>query len=712
MFMSLFFLLGIMIYNTLNYFIIGAVISALFLIVLRKKQIYIAAFSILFLILGYFSASLHTKEFDRRYAYLSEVSSFEGYVTEAYDNNYVIRNYKSGYRIIATSYEKIDAIPGEYIHFPGNIREKPEYKKRGYNSREIDAYVSIKDGKVEKESKFDIRIIPVKIKYDISSALININKTGGAFISGIVSGYIKDMEYEDKKNFEELGLSHILAISGFNLGIIYYAIALITRNLNAKLRYIVTITICFVYTLIGGFEPSIFRAFIMILIATFAKLLNRPYDILNGITLSGLIMLCFNSFYIYNLGFLLSFAGTYGIILLKSDIEDIVPQKLVLLKEEISVGFAAFIPTLPIILWSKGFFSLISIIINIIVSPLIALITIISFICTLLYVIIKIKILLYPAVFLGLIFVKIIGYLSNFSMLLYIGKPSLLFITLYFLLIALKFKYLKVQIDMYKIRVMEIAIIALMIFSLFYNNRDLKVHVLNVGQGDSILIETPHRQTILIDTGPKFDEYIAAREKVVPYIKRLGYKYIDTLIITHFHNDHAGGMDYLVKNYDVRNIVTYDAVLENNISKLIRVSKGDELKIDDVVFKILYPESNISVNDDKNETCLIMEMAYKNFTMLLTADAEQDKMETISGEYDIYKVPHHGSIKSHSVEMLNNSVIGTAIIPVGKNSFGHPSKVLLKEFEKKQIKVYRTDKNGDIIVISDGDSYHIKAASD
>lgn len=252
-----------------------------------------------------------------------------------------------------------------------------------------------------------------------------------------------------------------------------------------------------------------------------------------------------------------------------------------------------------------------------------------------------------------------------------------------------------------------------MIFSLFYNPQELKVHFINVGQGDSILIETPRGQTILIDTGPKNDDYIAVRDKVIPYMGRLGHKDIGTLIITHFHNDHAGGFDYLTSNYDLGNIITFDnPTLENNNIKVVGVSKGDVLKVDEVELNILYPESNITTSDDKNETCLIMELVYKDFSMLLTADAEQEKMKTISGEYDIYKVPHHGSIKSHSNEMLDNSTIGTAIIPVGKNSFGHPSKALLEEFKKRQIKVYRTDKNGDIIVISDGQRYRIKAASD
>jgi competence protein ComEC len=102
-----------------------------------------------------------------------------------------------------------------------------------------------------------------------------------------------------------------------------------------------------------------------------------------------------------------------------------------------------------------------------------------------------------------------------------------------------------------------------------------------------------------------------------------------------------------------------------------------------------------------------MELKYKNFSMLFTGDAEKEALECISGEFDIIKVPHHGSIYSLSKEMLDNSSIANAVISVGKNNFGHPSQLLIDEFDKRNIGVYRTDKNGDIVIVTSGNSYKI-----
>lgn len=698
------FLCGVIIYNYMNYYLMGAVITALFLIVFIKKYKYKGLFCIIFLLLGFFTSALHAAEFDKTYVKLVNSKAYSGYIIEKDSNNYVVRNYKQNYKVILSSYKDISGAPGDYIIFNGKVSEKPNYKKKILNSKGIDAYIKTTGENITIQKSKNVLLFPTKLKYKINNALIGINAEGGSFVSGLVTGYTKEMTEDTLTNFQDLGISHILAVSGFNVGIIFYFMLLITKKLNAKTRYMITFAVCFIYTAMGGFEPSITRAFLMISIAIGAKLINKFYDIVSGITLAAFIMLLVNSFYIFNIGFLLSFIATYGIILLNKDIEDKVPEKLHRFKSEISVGLSAFLSTLPLMLWYRGSFSLITIIINIIVSPFVGFVTILSFLSALFYSILNFKIILYPSVFIGVLFIKLINFISKYNIMVCPGRPSYFFIIMYYICIGVYFGYIKIKTSHRNKKIINIFLCSLVVISLFFHSSYLKVHFLNVGQGDSIFIETPNRKTILVDTGPTIKDFSALKDRVLPYIRRCGYNKLDILILTHFHNDHAGDYQYLLDNYAVDKVLTYKKPPHTPYN-FIEVSSGDIIKVGDLTINVLFPEGNIQNIDDVNETCLVMNFKYKNFSMLLTADAEKKEMDLIKGNYDIFKIPHHGSVKSFSTSMLNSSNIGIAVISVGKNNFGHPSKLVLDMLSKRGIKTYRTDLDGNITITTQGENY-------
>lgn len=701
-----FFISGILIYNKPDFYIISAVISALFLISCLKKLKMLTVFCAIFLFCGMLAASVHSNIFEKRYEMLKKLGYYEGYVVEKNSNICLVKNYQKGYRLCLILPKEGDFTPGDYIKFTGEIREKPQYKKIMMNSMNIDSYISNDGTNILKTKKYTVASFPVRLKYRIIDGLLKIDNKGGGFICGIILGYDDKITYDDKNDFKELGISHILAVSGFNIGVIYYFIRLLTKNCEVRIRYFITIFVCFIYTLLGGFEPSIFRAFVMIVAATAAKMLDRLSDELNIISFTAFVMLVCNSFYIYNIGFLLSFSATFGIILLKDEIDDFLPERINILRNESSVSISVFIATFPIVIWYSGFISFLSIIINLIISPLIVFITILSFICSVLYAVSGISFILYPAVCSGAVFVKMINILSKVNLLWIPGRPTVFFIILYYMLIVLLFGFISIKAGRHVKNSVIVVTAVLMIFSLIYHTPALKIHILNVGQGDSIFIETPKRQCILIDTGPKFLDYNAARDKVIPYILRHGYNKIDMLIITHFHFDHAGGIDYLINNKKIEKVVTYKKP-ENISLDCIEVSQGDTIKIDDVLIDVLFPYDNKESSDDENETCLVMDLKYKNFSILLASDATKEVMDCISGNYDVFKVPHHGAIGSFSEKMLDMSRIGTAVISVGKNNFGHPSDKLLSVLKDKGIEIFRTDESGDLTIETQGQKYKI-----
>jgi competence protein ComEC len=701
-----FFICGILIKAGFSLIIPGAVLTALFFICFIKKKPAIASFCLVFLAAGFIITSVRGHIFDVKYEKIKSMKSFEGFVFEKSDNLMEVINYKDNYRLQVSTYNITDIKPGEYIEFTGEVRPIPEYKKLAMNSNNINAVISTDINQIRAEKKFSLFTVPVKVKYKIVNGLVDIDKEGGSFIAGVVTGYTGNMPYDEKNDFKELGISHILAISGFNIGIIYIFINHILKNSNAKLRYFIIIISCFFYTYMGGFGPSILRAFLMILIAIFVKVLNRNYDIISGITLSSYIMLVFNPFYIYNPGFVLSYAAVYGIILFNNSISNSMPAVKENIKNDVSVCISAFLSTFPVVINLNGCISVISIFVNLFLSPLVVLITILGFISSLTYVIIGTGYVLYPVVFSGLIFIKIVSFFSKFNFLLVPGTPSKIFFLLYYLLLFMLFGYIKFNLPKNKIAAIKISLLIICIFTLIYRYPYLKVHIINVGQGDSFFIETPDRKCILIDTGPEFKDYSAVQYKIIPYIRRCGYNKIDALIITHFHNDHAGGLEYLFKNIKVVSAFAYKAS-DSKYDSFKEISKNNIIKYGKINFDILLPCKSNDETEDKNETCLIICLKYKDFSMLFTSDADREDMELLNGNYDILKVPHHGSINSFSPEVMNDLNFKCAIISVGRNNFGHPSDKVINEYIKRNIKVFRTDLDGDITVISTGKNFRL-----
>lgn len=702
-----FFILGICLYTLSVWILAGAVLAALFFLFTIKSKTSYITLCLIFLMLGYLSMWVNTTIRNNTFYYLSVMDNLEGMVYDRQGTSLTIVNIKKNYKIKVYVNGTSDIIPGDYVSFKGKIREKRAYEIKTMNASGLDAYVSCQADAIKKKQVFSINSVPVRIRYRLSTALEEIDSTGGAFVSGIVTGQTSGISDNEKEAFSDTGLSHILAVSGFNLGIIFYAVLLVSSKTPKRLRYIICIFICLAYVFITGFQPSITRAFIMIAMSSLGVLLKRDYDSITSIGVSGLLMLCYNPYYIYNIGFLLSFGATCGIILLKDDIQKKLPEWMGKIKDEMAIGLAAFLSTLPVIIYSKGYFSPLSILFNLIVSPLISLITVGSFICSIIYLIIGIKEVLYPAVLCGTAMVKLVTFADNINLMVFPGSPPLLFVALYYVFLLLCFGYIKIGKAGGKVKA---GLAAVLLVLLLYKGNNVQIHIINVGQGDCIFIETPGGSTALIDTGPAFGGYNAAESKVIPFIRKQGYNSIDILIITHFHSDHAGGMDSLVDNINVGTIISFEAPEEDNM-EYTRVSAGDTISLDGVLFNVLYPGTATEAPGDENECCLVIELSYGDFNMLLTADAEQEVMDSLSGEYEVMKLPHHGSEASFSYPMADASQIGVAVVSVGRNNYGHPSSNVLEYLSKRGIDTYRTDTMGDITITTTGKSYRIVSQS-
>jgi len=281
-----------------------------------------------------------------------------------------------------------------------------------------------------------------------------------------------------------------------------------------------------------------------------------------------------------------------------------------------------------------------------------------------------------------------------------------------------------------------LAVLIMLFVPTYINDEKLEIHYIDVGQADSILIML-HDCSMLIDAGNNGDG-----DLVVNYLQKQGVTKLNYLVGTHPHEDHIGGLDDVIDNFDIGTVLmpkaqtdtnTFDSVLDSLKAKNLKVATtniGDTFQLDSAEFTILSVKNETP--DELNLTSIVLRLTYGTQSFLFCGDAEieneqemlsyyhslqnteiENKEERLSSNFslqsDVIKLGHHGSDTSSCEEFIKTVNPKQAIISVGEdNKYNHPCEVTLKLMEKYNIEVYRTDLNGTIILKSDGKSNTIK----
>lgn len=297
-------------------------------------------------------------------------------------------------------------------------------------------------------------------------------------------------------------------------------------------------------------------------------------------------------------------------------------------------------------------------------------------------------------------------------------------------------------------------LILLIIALLFTSTREttglFKVVFCSVGQGDAIFIKTPSGADILVDGGPD-ERVLSCLSENMPFWDRD----LDLVIVSHAQADHIGGLISVLKQYKIGKLIIgpetaetpeYRELAKIVVEKNIAVTNpysGQEINFNDgLLAKILWPEKNwlsynlrtkegkilgistlekdtglfgkeIYYSDDLNKVCTLVLFTYGKFSVLLTGDADESIQPLILqknnlGKVTVLKVPHHGSKKALLEQFLQAVKPDLAVISVGKNSFGHPAQEIIKRLADLQISLLRTDLDGEIKIVSDGEMWEVK----
>lgn len=521
------------------------------------------------------------------------------------------------------------------------------------------------------------------------------------YMTGLLFGYLDKSFDEMSDVYTSLGIIHLFALSGMQVGFFVALFRFIILRLGLRRDYVDILQIPFslVYAGLTGFSVSVIRSLIQ---SAFANLGIKKLDNL-AFTLMTLFILMPN--FLLTTGGILSF--TYAFILSFIDFD-----KLSHYQKILTECFAISLGSLPVLLYFFSVFQPLSLLLTAIFS--LAFDTLILPVLTFVFLLsplVKITALNPFFVFLETI-IKFSKSLIGTP--LVFGRPSLGILLLLLLIIGLLYDCYRHK----KVAIFLFSIIALLFFQIKHPLEN-EVTVVDIGQGDSILVRDVKGQTLLIDVGGKvrFSEKKSwqkrladsnAERTLIPYLKSRGIGKIDQLVLTHTDTDHMGDMLEVAKELKIGQVLVspgsltkpdFVVKLRQMKTPVHAVSAGDNLPIMGSHLQVLYPNA---VGDGGNNDSVVLygNLLGKNF--LFTGDLEEEGEEQMMATYpnlpvDVLKAGHHGSKGSSSPEFLDHISPQMALISAGQNNrYKHPHQETLDRFQNQNMTIYRTDQQGAI----------------
>lgn len=563
----------------------------------------------------------------------------------------------------------------------------------------------------------------------------NTFSSNGAIFEALLLGERGRIPDSISRSLQDAGIYHLLAISGAHIAIFSFLLFSLFRvvKIPTRLSYSLLIVILLFYVFLVEGRPSVLRATIMTVAYLLGKLLWRDINLINTLSFSAFFLCIANPASLFDPGFQLTFMATFAIVLFYPRVIRKLPRLPLRVSEIFALSLTAQIGVLPIIALFFNRVSFSGLILNLAAIPLVALIMAIGY-------------LFLPLSLVSAALANILARSASSLIDLLLGisqlhdqasflasripTPHLWTVYGYFISLGLLFLPLKHK----RIRRVASGCFLLFLFVIVTYpfpsySKNLKLTFIDVGQGESFLVEFPGTTKMLIDGGGVPDDTFDIGENVVsPFLWRKGIKKIHYLVLTHPHPDHVNGLTAVARNFKIGEFWEGYSVFENETyARLLnslgpkvpkkRVFQEDQMTLKNVLIRILHPPKREPIVERvHNDFSLVMTLSYGLNSFLLTGDIGKDVekrlIETAAlPECQVLKSPHHASQSSSSPEFLEATSPEIVVISVGRgNRYGLPNSGVLARYAALGAKIYRTDLHGAVEITSTKQDISVRTA--
>ena len=592
------------------------------------------------------------------------------------------------------------------------------------------------------------------------------NPPGSAIFKALVLGEQGDLPEEIKEYFILTGTAHLLAISGDQFGIVallsfslliwilkrseFLLLSISVRKWAAAL----TIPCIVLYAFIAGGGISVIRAAIMVIIFLFSILLDRERNLLHTLALAAFLILIFSPPSLFDVSFQLSFLAVLSILyLVPRLLQEFKQDEISLLLKaswtknilkytrlSLLVTGVAILGTAPLVALHFNRFAPIGLITNFFVIPwvgfLIVPLSLTASIFSFFFLPLA-TLLIDMNGFITLILLRVLAFFASLPFAsFFISTPTVFEIFLFYLLLFLAVHFRKGR----KIRYLFAGLCIAFACDLAYWNlkdsfqKDLIVTFIDVGHGDSILIEFPKGKKMLIDGGGLYeDRFDTGKNVIAPFLWQKKIRRIDTLVLTHPDPDHLKGLNFIASQFSIGQFwengfetqsETYLRLKETLRQKQIKTQSLNEETLPQIIngveISVLNPPAwnavlrKVPNASDLNNSSLVLKLQFKNVSVLLAGDIEKEAegwmlRKGYPLKADIIKVPHHGSSSSSSPLFLEKVKPAYAVVSVGERNIARlPHPEVLTRYKQLGSRIFRTDKHGAITAVTDGKEIEVK----